>query len=585
VSRGTLGGRLFASLAAGIAVLLLGAALWGESRIRAFHREEVTRRLATATHLLEDLARDGFSGRIPPAELRARIDALRLGGPIRVTLIADDGEVLADTAARLPLRNHAERPEVLAARSSGTGSDARTSESTGVGTLYLARRLDGPSGVAGFLRLAEPLERAEAEVAGLRNTLLVGLGVYLLLVSAFVARGVARPLEAMEAAAADLAAGAADVRVEPEGPPEVQRLAVSLRRMADRIRERMDAERRARTELEAVLAGIGEGVVAVDGRERILFMNDAGARILGLPSPLPAGGALWETLRFPELEVPVREALRGGRPGPRDAASPARDGRVLEVLAGPLAGGNGAVAVLRDVTEVRRLERIRMDFVANVSHELRTPLAGVSGALETLEDAGLDGGERARFLAIARRNAERMRALVKDLLDLSVIEAEEAAPARDRFPLDRPVRAAAAALADMADRCRVALVVEPGAASPEVEGSERRMEQAVGNLVENALKYTPAGGRVLLRVRESGAEAAVEVADTGMGMPAAALPRIFERFYRVDPSRSREMGGTGLGLAIVKHVVRAHRGRVEVASTEGAGTTFTITLPRAPSGG
>jgi two-component system phosphate regulon sensor histidine kinase PhoR len=224
---------------------------------------------------------------------------------------------------------------------------------------------------------------------------------------------------------------------------------------------------------------------------------------------------------------------------------------------------------------------MRIDFVANVSHELRTPLAAVMGALETLATPEQDAQTLTRFLDIGSRNAARLQAIVSDLLDLSSIEAEG-----DRMPLEptrvfAPLRAAAAALAGAAETKGVRLEMAPPPAHPVlVNANSQRLEQAFTNLLENAIKYTRTGGRVTARVIELGDEVQVEVADTGIGIPAASLPRVFERFYRVDRSRSREMGGTGLGLAIVKHVVRAHGGQVEVASVEGAGSTFTITLPR-----
>jgi two-component system phosphate regulon sensor histidine kinase PhoR len=590
VKGSTLGGRVFAPVAAALAVLFVAGALYGESRIRAFHRDEVERRLAAGARLLEARARAELAGEAGAGSLRDWVRDLRLEGPLRVTVVTPDGTVLDDSEAALPLENHGTRPEILQALREGRGSDVRRSPSTGYPTQYFALRLDGPGGPRGFLRVSEPLERAEGEIRSVRLALLLGGAVALLLAlaaSALVARWVERPLREIEATAARLAGGDLSVHAAVAGPAEVERLAGSLNRMADQVRERMEAERRARSDLEAVLAGVVEGVVAVDGRERILFMNAAAARLLSVPSAVPPGGNLWESLRFPDLEQVLRAVLRGEKPGRRDAASPGKDGRTLEIAAGPLGEGatadpaRGAVAVLRDVTEVRRLERIRIDFVANVSHELRTPLAGVAGALETLEDAGLSPADRRRFLDIARRNADRLRDLVADLLDLSAIEAEGDDLPREPLSLDRPARSAAASLADMASRCRVALLVEPAPPGLTVLGNARRLEQTFVNLVGNALKYTPAGGRVTVRFRTAGEEAIAEVEDTGVGVPAEALPRIFERFYRADPSRSRQMGGTGLGLAIVKHIVRAHRGRVEVRSVEGAGSTFTVILPRA----
>ncbi len=587
---GTLGGRIFVPVAVVLAALFAAGAVWGEGRIRAFHREEVERRLATAAALIQERARAAFEGRTSPEEAREQVAALRLGGPLRVTFIGADGTVLADNVALLPLENHAGRPEVLQALREGKGWESRFSASTGYPTLYYALRLEGPKGVLGFVRVSEPLERAEEEVRSLRDGLLLGGAVALLLalaVSALVARRVERPLREIEALAARLAGGDLEVHADVEGPLEVERLSASLNRMADQVRERMEAERGARADLESVLAGVVEGVVAVDGGERVLFMNAAASRLLGLPAPVPPGGNLWEAVRFPDLEIAIRAVLRGEDPGRQDAASPAKDGRVLEIAAGPLGAapsagrGRGAVAVLRDVTEVRRLERIRIDFVANVSHELRTPLSGVAGAIETLEDDGLDPAARRRFLEIARRNADRLKDLVADLLDLSAIESEGTAIPLEPLPLDRPAQAAAAGLADMGSRGRVTLSVEAAPPDLVVDGNARRLEQAFVNLVENAVKFTPAGGSVTIRFLDLGAEAAAEVVDTGVGIPPDALPRIFERFFRVDASRSRQMGGTGLGLAIVKHIAKAHRGRVEVRSTEGAGAAFRVVFPKA----
>ena len=547
---------------------------------------EIERRLAAVASVLEARAREGLVGEVGPGELQEAIRGLRLEGGMRVTVIRADGEVISDTEAPLPLENHGRRPEVLEAARDGIGTDSRRSASTGWETTYLARRIREGGSILGYVRVAEPTREVEREISVFRNSLLLG-GLAMLLLglaaSGLLARRIARPLEEMERRASAFAEGDLEGRLPVAGPDEVARLAAALNRMADQILHRIDAERRTRGDLEAVLAGTADGVVAVDARERILFMNAGAARLLALPGPLGAGDSLWKAVRFPDLERALREVLAGRRPEPEDADSPAKDGRILEISAGTLGGGKGAMALLRDVTDLRRLERIRMDFVANVSHELRTPLAGISGSLETLEDEDLGPEERRRFHGIARRNADRMRALVSDLLDLSAIEAEERSMALEPLPLDRVVRAATSALLDLASRCQVVLAVEPAPKGTlAVSAHPRRLEQALLNLVENAIKYTPAGGKVAVRILDRGSDLAVEVQDSGIGIPEAALPRIFERFYRVDPSRSRGIGGTGLGLAIVKHVVRAHRGRVEVRSVEGAGSTFTVVLPRAP---
>jgi two-component system phosphate regulon sensor histidine kinase PhoR len=289
---------------------------------------------------------------------------------------------------------------------------------------------------------------------------------------------------------------------------------------------------------------------------------------------------------LPEISTLVRAALRGRVVEETDVSLPGAAGRVVSVGAVPIrsAGGasRGAVVVLRDVTVMRRLERIRLDFVANVSHELRTPLAAMSSAMETVQSLGDTEPEaRAGMVAVALRQAERLGAIVDDLLALSQIESEGDRLERSSVPLLRAIRQAAAAVAPAAAGAAVTVELPHDAEDLAVLGHEGRLEQVWVNLLTNAVKYNRPGGKVTVEVSTDAArrEACVALRDTGQGIPAQAIPRIFERFYRVDTGRSREQGGTGLGLAIVKHIVRAHRGRIDVESEPGVGSVFRVHLP------
>jgi two-component system phosphate regulon sensor histidine kinase PhoR len=364
---------------------------------------------------------------------------------------------------------------------------------------------------------------------------------------------------------------------------EIEELEGALEQAAEQARLETERATSARLHTASLLSGMAEGVVAVDLGERVLFMNGSAAGLLGLERELEEGTRLWEALRFPGLERALRAALDGITQEPFDAPSPRPDGRTLSISVHAVRskhGFQGAVALLLDVTEVRKLEQMRIDFVANVSHELRTPLAAVLGALETVADAGKDEATTRRFLELAQRNAVRLQAIVSDLLELSSIESQASRMAVEPLGIGSPLRSAAAALAGAAESKGVVLEVEPLAPElPPVAGNHERLERVFTNLIENAIKYTPAGGRVRARARLAGRALEVEIEDDGIGIPAAHLPRVFERFYRVDRSRSREMGGTGLGLAIVKHIVRAHGGNVEVESEEGRGALFRVRLP------
>jgi two-component system phosphate regulon sensor histidine kinase PhoR len=391
------------------------------------------------------------------------------------------------------------------------------------------------------------------------------------------ASALARPVERLAQRARAL------MRTSGGSGDEIDELERALEQAAEQARLETERAASARLHTASLLSGMAEGVVAVDLHERVLFMNHSAAELLGLERELSEGARLWEVLRFPSLERALRASLDGIAQEPIDAPSPQPDGRTLSISVHAVRskhGFQGAVALLLDVTEVRKLEQMRIDFVANVSHELRTPLAAVLGALETVADAQTDAATTGRFLEIAQRNATRLQAIVSDLLELSSIESQSNRMALEPLSVGSPLRSAAAALAGAAESKGVELSVAPVALDlPLVSGNHERLERVFTNLIENAIKYTPAGGHVHVRARLSGRALEVEVEDDGIGIPAAHLPRVFERFYRVDRSRSREMGGTGLGLAIVKHVVRAHGGNVEVESEEGCGALFRVRLP------
>ncbi len=577
----TLSGRIFLACAAIIAALLLLVSLLGERRLRAFHEGEVKQRLRTAATLFSDAAVTLLSERASTPALERALELARAEG-LRLTVLTSAGEVLADSDAPPPLAGHSGRPELVAAARDGEGTATRKSATTGISTFYLARRLDAAGAPIGFVRVGAGLESTMESIADLRDALLLSGMAALLLglaAAAVVARWLGKPLQEIQRTASQIAAGGLTQRIRVSGPTEARGLASCLNDLAEQMRRWIETLERRKRETEAIHASMNEGVIAVDPRERILLMNDAAARQLGLKQPLPAGAELWQEVRFPDLERALRAALTTGASWRGDAPRPGRDERVLALSVTRVDPGIGAVALLSDVTELRRLDKVRVDFVANVSHEMRTPLTAVLGALETLALPDQGAADQERFLDIARRNALRMQAIVADLLELSRIEVEG-----DRMPmvplsLDEPVRSALRALSMTAEAkgIELSLHVPPGV-SLRVNGNEKRLEQVFTNLIDNAIKYTPAGGRIDVHLARDETTVSASVADTGMGMPASALPRIFERFYRVDKSRSREAGGTGLGLAIVKHCVKAHGGEVRVESTEGEGSTFTVSL-------
>jgi two-component system phosphate regulon sensor histidine kinase PhoR len=578
----------WAVLAGFLAATAVGGACLA-SRLREIGARTVEDRIEGDLALLTPLVEPRLT-RNDVAGLQEIAAGARSSG-VRVTVIRPDGEVIAESDHALPLENHADRPEVVAALASGRGRSVRHSATLDEELLYVALRLSDGGRVVGILRLARPLRAVTTIDDELLGALLVA-GLVGVPVAAFVgwlaARRIAQPLETMTAAAMRMAAGDFSHLPLPERGDEAGRLAEALRGMGRDISAMLEASEAGRAELSAVLESMTEGVLALDPGERIVHANRSAAECLQLATTPKAGTALVEVVRLPEISAIVRSALRGKGAAESDVTLPGPAGRVLSVGAAPIRGAGGeargAVVVLRDVTVMRRLERMRLDFVANVSHELRTPLAAMSSAIETLQSLDDDESQaRANMAEVALRHAKRLGAIVDDLLVLSQIESEGDRLERARVPLLRAIRQAAAAVAPAAAAAGVTVDLPADGAEVGVLGHESRLEQVWVNLLTNAVKYNREGGSVTVEVAVDDArrEACVSVRDTGHGIPAEAIPRIFERFYRVDKGRSRDQGGTGLGLAIVKHIVRAHRGRIEVQSEAGRGSTFRVHLPLA----
>jgi two-component system phosphate regulon sensor histidine kinase PhoR len=568
----------------------LAAGLFLGPHLRTTAHEWVAQRLDAEVTLLAPGVRKGLEAK-DDAALAQITDAARQTG-LRVTVIRPDGEVVAESDHPLPMANHGDRPEMKQALAEGYGSSGRHSTTVDDDLLYVARRLDAADGrVVGVLRVARPLSAVRAADDNLLQVLLLS-GLVGLPVAAVVgwlaARRIARPLEQMTAAATRMAAGDFSQLPRAERGDEAGRLAEALGEMGRGIGTMLATSEAGRAELSAILESMAEGVVALDPEQRVLRANRRAAECLGLAAAPAPGTPFIEVARLPEISAAARGALAGQATAEIDVTLPGAAGRVLSVAAAPIrtaAGGpRGAVIVLRDVTVMRRLERMRLDFVANVSHELRTPLAAMSSAIETVQSLGAEDGEaREHMVDVAMRHAKRLGAIVDDLLALSQIESEGDRLERASVPLLRALRQAAASVAPAAAAAGVTVSLPRDAEDVRVLGHDGRLEQVWVNLLSNAVKYNRTGGAVTVEVAPETAarEACVTIRDTGQGIPAEALPRIFERFYRVDKGRSRDQGGTGLGLAIVKHIVRAHRGRIEVESEPGAGSTFRVRLPLA----
>jgi two-component system, OmpR family, phosphate regulon sensor histidine kinase PhoR len=526
-----------------------------------------------------------------------RIDDLRglcadLGGDsaTRVTVIAPDGRVLADSwRDATGMENHASRDEVRAALTKGYGRAVRRSASTGWSTMYVAVPVRADGHVIAVLRTATPVRGVENAIGSLlRHTGAIALLILFVsgALSLLASRRITRPLAALKSAALRIAQGDLAARMPVPRTEELRDVALVVNRMAGDLEDRVGMVLRQAGEREAMLAGMVEGVLAIDTDARLLDINRSGAAMLDISAVEARGCSVRDIVRNEALLRFVEQTLDGTAP-PETVISAADAGdRHLRAHGSVLRDAQGAVlgalVVVHDVTELRALETMRRDFVANVSHELRTPITSIKGFVETLLDGAIEQPEDARrFLGIVARQADRLNAIIEDLLSLSRIER---GVERNEIEL-RP-----GSVREVLQSAMQTCLVEARARSMTMHLEARDelrasvnahlLEQAVINLINNAIRYSEPGGDIFLTAAAEDAHVSIHVRDYGCGIEPAHLPRLFERFYRIDKARSREQGGTGLGLAIVKHIVAAHHGDVRVESTVGSGSTFTILLPR-----
>jgi len=507
----------------------------------------------------------------------------------RVTLIARDGKVLADSEADpRTMENHASRPEVAAALAGRIASSRRRSATVGEELIYAAAPI--PLGVLRLALHAPTLNRALAPSRWAFAAAALAFALAALAAAAAFSRMTTRPLAALADVARAYGAGAASSMdsgaraVYRSDPEEMQALAAGLDSMAAEIGARVRAAEAQGGELEAVLDAIAEAVLALDSKLKITLANPAADALFASDGKIEGRGLL-EATRSSALQEVAADCLASGERRALEISLYMPSERFFRALAAPLHGAGdsvaaGVVLVLGDITELRRLERVRRDFVANVSHELRTPVQLVKGFSESLREGALRDPEQAgRFLGIIERNADRMERLISDLLSLASLEREGREWLAAESSAIAPVlEAAREAILPKAQERGTELRVE-AAEGLAAKVDAGLLEQAIINLIDNAVKYSPQNTLVRIVARAEGGLLVIEVKDQGIGIPARDLPRLFERFYRVDKARSRELGGTGLGLAIVRHIAMAHGGEASVESYEGEGSTFRITLP------
>ena len=532
-------------------------------------REQIERNLTQKTLM--------FANRVEADGQRSLADITAQEGHAagaRATVIDPSGKVLADSEADpSTMENHAHRPEFISALAGKVGLDERKSQTLGVPFVYVAAPVAG-----GAVRLAYPLPEIEITDRPLGKALFWGsfsAFLFAVLVAAVASQYVGRRLQRIVNFAERVAGGDLTARIASTATDEIGQVAAALDKTTRRVEESYARVQTSQRELETLLNSMQDAVIAVDVSGRVQWANRGMNRLL-LHAPR-LNAPLIDSVRDPDFLAAIQEAARDQvvRSARSNTIAP---GRTFDVTAAPMPGG-GAVAVLRDLTETERMEKSRRDFIANVSHELRTPLTSIQGYTETLLDSPLADNHVRDFLEIIRKNAARMSRLTEDLLTLARVESGEQRFDIHRVSAEELLQDALESFREVARSYDVELMIENSVQAGTVNADREAIHQIFSNLIENALKYAASGKKVILGARavESGVE--FYVRDFGPGISSEHLPRLFERFYRVDKARSRESGGTGLGLAIAKHIVLAHGGTIRAESELHHGSSFLFVLP------
>jgi two-component system phosphate regulon sensor histidine kinase PhoR len=539
----------------------------------------------------KDLLETNLKDKTTPIDFQSL--ALQMGNALglRVTIIALDGKVLGDADLTreqlLTVENHANRPEVKEALSSGLGASKRFSYTVKKYMLYTALPF-GKEKTEGVLRFSVPLHDIEILQAKMRRVVAVSIVGILFLslgLTFLVSMFISRPLTEMSRVAKAMARGDFSKKAAIHTNDEIGELARSLNLMSEEIKDKIGKVDSERAKLDLVLSSMFEGVIVTDSSEKIILMNPSLRKIFFVDTN-PEGKKPLEVIRNTAVQDIVDKIIQGKQGlATEEITVSVPEEKILKVNGVPIVRNNefeGAILVFHDITELRRLEQIRQDFVANVSHELRTPISSIKGYAETLLEGALKDKDNAKeFISIIYQDSNRLANLINDLLDLSKIESGKMK--MNFVPLDvaSVIKRAVTVIENQAKVKSISFKLNLAPELPKIRADETRFSQVMINLLDNAIKYTPENGSVTVTAKVVNNSLQVDIEDTGIGISEKDLPRIFERFYRVDKARSRELGGTGLGLSIVKHIVQAHSGQVWVKSELGLGSTFSFTIPLA----
>jgi two-component system phosphate regulon sensor histidine kinase PhoR len=570
-------------------LVLVGMSILGFYTVNSTRNQQVEllkSQLANEARLVADISMPSFADLGKQTDLDSIAKTTGKEIQARITLIAKNGTVLGDTDQDpLTMENHSTRPEVVEALASGMGQATRYSATLHENMMYVAVLVTNHGEVLGISRVALPLTAVESTVNSAVITIAWAIALTTLLVivaAALLARMITRPVRQVTKAAEGIASGKLEQQIPIQTNDEIGRLGRAFNEMSLNLKNKVATIVDERSKLVTVLSSITDGVVMTDSEGSIALVNPAAGRFFNFEEAKAIGRPLIEAIHDHEIEDVVRKCLKTA--SEQTAQLDSVTGRFLRVIATPITTGkfSGALVLFQDLTELRSLQTMRREFVGNVSHELRTPLTAIKAIVDTLRDGAINDKKAAmNFLNRLDAEVDGMTQMVAELTELSRIETGRIKLKLEAVNINSLIEEVTARLSPQAERQQVSLSMELSSDLPPVQADKERIWQVIVNIVHNAIKFTPSGGRVAIATRHSGESVMARVSDTGIGISKDDLPHIFERFFKADKSRSTS--GTGLGLAIAKHIVQTHGGSIWVESEEGKGSTFSFSLPLQPN--
>lgn len=574
-----------------MAILLLALILSGYFAITEFRELQsytISESLKKQAQAVGEILGQKLSDR-DVATIDAFCDRLAANSPYRITVLAPDGSVLGDSESSPErMEDHSTRPEVKTAMAGSTGTSVRYSFTINRDMVYVAVPIVRDGKIEGIIRTATPSEQLSQVLEGFYvklGAMILFLTVAAAIVSLLLANRINKPITEIKEAAKRFANGDLDQNIVPVGAKEIAELATAINQMVEQLRERLNIMTKQRNELESLLSEMVEAVIEVDTSKKIVRMNQAAENIFQAKFSRACGKDVLEAIRNRGFNQFVAKTLTSATPLEEELTVVGNPDKILQVhgtqITDPQGKPSGALIVLNDISRLKNIDQIRKDFVANVSHELKTPVTSIKGFLETLRDGAInDPNSAERFLSIAIRQTDRLNAIIEDLLKLSRVEqeADRGAMKLEKASVYDAIQAVIKFLEEIAHEKGVTTLVDCDM-SLEIKMNRPLFEQALSNLLDNAIKYSDPGSEVWITAKQEHHEALIEVQDKGCGIPRDQLPRIFERFFRVDKTRMRHTGGAGLGLSIARHIINLHSGRIEVSSGIGEGSVFSIHIP------